>query len=75
MSHTRSVQLEVYNALLAAVKEKRISEDDLDQKVLRILKAKFDARIMSQNWTESVTAPSPENLRVAGDMAQALWSF
>jgi beta-N-acetylhexosaminidase len=72
VSHTRSVQLEVYNALLAAVKEKRISEDDLDQKVLRILKAKFDARIMSQNWTESkLTAPSPENLRVAGDMAQS----
>jgi len=53
VSHTPSLQLQVFNALLEAVNLNRISEKTLHKAVLRILKTKSDFGIIGQDWAKS----------------------
>ena len=73
ISHTPSVQLEAYEALIEAVKSGRISEERLNQSVLRILKAKADFGILQQNWLKESPSPlmAPESLNMATTLARS----
>jgi len=73
ISHTPKLQLEAFDALLNAVNTKRISEERLNESVLRILQAKIDYGIIDQDWQQCdfISLRAPENLNIAQTIARS----
>jgi beta-N-acetylhexosaminidase len=59
ISHTEKLQKQAFDALVAAVKSGRISEDRIDESVARVIKAKERCHLMS-------ASPEPPALSVVG---------
>lgn len=73
ISHTPSLQLEAYQALLNAVKSGRLTEERIDQSVARILKTKMEFGILDQDWQncDSIKLCAPESINTAKTISRS----
>lgn len=73
ISHTPKLQLEAYYGLLNAVETNRITEERLDESVLRILQAKIDYGIIDQDWQQCdfISLAAHESINTAQTIARS----